>query len=258
MPRSAFPVRLEESRLWVGQVHWGSGLSSCGGGTTASTTQPQPSMCQRPPGVSKLLHTVNLKHLTAAFLELLRRFVCCSVTWRASHWASELIEVVNLCWTSPLPPREPQRCVCWCWLQRHSPLPLLGCCQQGTGPRWLPGWFGGEDEMMTAVFVTRTQQMVTRRRRWGRGQDSLGTRLSFALKIFLTRPLWTESSRVLRLRPPCLRTQPHGHRPDPGGVEADRRSHEGKKELFFRSRDGFGDVQLTIEFLKISLRLNFF
>lgn len=27
-----------------------------------------------------------------------------------------------------LPPREPQRCVCWCWLQRHPSLSLLGCC----------------------------------------------------------------------------------------------------------------------------------
>lgn len=45
--------------------------------------------------------------------------------------------------------------------------------------------------------------------------------------------LWAESSRVLHLCPPCLRTQPHWHRPDPGGMEADCRSDEGTKTLFY-------------------------
>lgn len=40
----------------------------------------------------------------------------------------------------------------------------------------------------------------------------------------------TESSRTLHLCPPRLRTQPHRHRPEPGGVEEDRRDHEGEDE----------------------------
>lgn len=40
----------------------------------------------------------------------------------------------------------------------------------------------------------------------------------------------TDRSRTLHLRPPRLRTQPHRHRPEPGGVEEDRRDHEGEDE----------------------------
>lgn len=47
--------------------------------------------------------------------------------------------------------REPQRCICWCWLQRYPPLPLLGCCPEGPGPHWVPGWFRGEIGTMTPV-----------------------------------------------------------------------------------------------------------
>lgn len=138
-PLPASSHRLEESRLWVGQVHWGLGQSSCGGGTTASTTQPRPSTSQHPPGVSFRMQEMVVEKVWLFF----DNEVNVPVGIRADLSGKHLLNVSSS--------REPQWCICWCWLQRYPPLPLLGCCQEGPGPHWVPGWFRGEDGTMTPV-----------------------------------------------------------------------------------------------------------